>query len=71
MLLSELLPVSGPQHASTVRSRTLRAGAEIVRAHAAETANQTAAQAARGPVVVGSVSSRATRSWIAGRGSRE
>ena len=42
-LLSELLPVGGPQHASTVRSRTLRVGAEIVQAHAAETASQPAA----------------------------
>jgi hypothetical protein len=51
-LLSELLPISGTQHASTVRNRTLRAGTEIVQAHAAETANQPAAQAT-GPVVVG------------------
>jgi hypothetical protein len=50
-LLSELLPVGGPQHASTVRSRTLRVGAEIVQAHAAETANPAAATG--GPVVVG------------------
>ena len=51
-LLSELLPLSGTQHASTVRSRTLRVGAEIVQAHAAETANQPAAPAPD-PVVVG------------------
>ncbi len=51
-LLSELLPITGTQHASTVRSRTLRVGAEIVQAHAAETANQPTAPAS-GPVVVG------------------
>jgi hypothetical protein len=51
-LLSELLPISGPQHASTVRNRTLRVGAEVVRTHAAGTANQPAAPAS-GPVVVG------------------
>src|SRR5690242_17542629 len=51
-LLSELLPISGTQHAGTVRSRTLRVGAEIVQAHAAETANQPAAPAPD-PVVVG------------------
>ena len=42
-LLSELLPLGGAQHASTVRNRTLRVGAEVVRAHAAETASQSAA----------------------------
>ena len=52
-LLSELLPLGGTQHASTVRSRTLRVGAEVVRANAAESANQTAAPATGGPVVVG------------------
>ena len=51
-LLSELLPVSGAQHASTVRNRTQRVGTDVVQAHAAETANQPAAQAT-GPVVVG------------------
>jgi hypothetical protein len=51
-LLSELLPVSGAQHASTVRNRTLRVGTDVVQAHAAETANQPAVQAT-GPVVVG------------------
>jgi len=51
-LLSELLPVSGAQHASTVRNRTLRVGAEVVQAPVAETAHQPAAQAT-GPVVVG------------------
>jgi hypothetical protein len=50
--LSELLPLGGAQHASTVRNRTLRVGAEVVRTHAAETANQPAAPAS-GPVVVG------------------
>ncbi len=44
-LLSELLPISGTQHASTVRSRTLRVGAQVVQAHAAEAANQPAAPA--------------------------
>ena len=34
-LLAELLPLSGARHASTVRNRTLRVGAEVVRAHAA------------------------------------
>jgi hypothetical protein len=33
-LLSELLPLGGAQHASTVRNRTLRVGAEVVQAHA-------------------------------------
>ena len=51
-LLSELLPLGGPQHASTVRNRTLRVGTQVVQAHATETANQPAAQAAS-PVVVG------------------
>ncbi len=51
-LLSELLPISGAQHASTVRNRTLRVGREIVQAHAAESVNQPTAPAA-GPVVVG------------------
>jgi hypothetical protein len=44
-LLSELLPLGATQHASTVRNRTLRVGAEIVQAHAAETANQPTAPA--------------------------
>ncbi len=51
-LVSELLPVSGTQHASTVRNRTLRVGKEIVHARAAETANRPAVSAS-GPVVVG------------------
>ena len=51
--LSELLPVSGTQHASTVRSRTLRVGREIVQAHAAETAKEPTAAATGGPLVVG------------------
>jgi hypothetical protein len=47
-LLSELLPMSGTQHASTVRNRTRRVGKTVVRQpHAAETAQPT------GPVVVG------------------
>ena len=49
-LLSELLPVSGTQHASTVRNRTLRVGREIAQAHTIETANRPAMP---GPVVVG------------------
>jgi hypothetical protein len=50
-LLSELLPVGGAQHASTVRNRTLRVGADIVQAaHAAGTTNQLASSDA---VVVG------------------
>jgi len=52
-LLSELLPVSGTQHASTVRSRTLRVGTEVVRANTAETAKQQTASATGGPIVVG------------------
>jgi hypothetical protein len=51
-LLSELLPVSEPQHASTVRSRTLRVGAEIVQAHAAASASEPVLPVP-GPVVVG------------------
>jgi hypothetical protein len=51
-LLSELLPVSGTQHASTVRNRTLRVGTQVVRAHAAARANEPALSAS-GPVVVG------------------
>ena len=51
-LLSELLPVSATQHASTVRNRTLRVGTQVVQAHAAELPSQPAAQAT-GPVVVG------------------
>jgi len=53
VLLSELLPVSGTQHASTVRNRTLRVGKEIVQARAAETAKEPTAPATGGPVVVG------------------
>src|SRR3954469_18366529 len=49
-LLSELLPLGGAQHASTVRNRTLRVGAEVVQAHAAGTTNRPASS---GPVVVG------------------
>src|SRR4051812_20817783 len=49
-LLSELLPLGGAQHASTVRDRTLRVGAEVVQAHAAGTTNRPASS---GPVVVG------------------
>ncbi len=52
VLLSELLPLGGVQHASTVRNRTLRVGAAVVQAHAAEVAGRPAAQAT-GPVVVG------------------
>ena len=52
-LLSELLPVSETQHASTVRSRMLRVGAAIVQANTAETAKQPTAPATGGPIVVG------------------
>ncbi len=52
-LLSDLLPVSGTQHASTVRSRTLRVGADVVQANVAETAKQPTASGTGGPVVVG------------------
>ncbi|MBV9747220.1 MAG: ISKra4 family transposase [Acetobacteraceae bacterium] len=51
-LLSELLPLSGTQHASTLRNRTLRVGTDVVQAHAAETSSQPAAQAT-GAVVIG------------------
>ncbi len=51
-LLSELLPLGGAQHASTMRNRTLRVGVEIVQAHAVEDPNQPEVQAS-GPVVVG------------------
>jgi len=52
-LLSELLPIGGTQHASTVRNRTLRVGTEVVQAaHAAELASQPVVPAS-GPVVVG------------------
>ena len=51
-LLSELLPPGGTQHASTVRNRMLRVGAETVQAHAVEAPSQPAAQVS-GPVVVG------------------
>ncbi|MBV8704099.1 MAG: hypothetical protein JO118_10355, partial [Acetobacteraceae bacterium] len=50
--MSELLPLGGAQHASTVRNRTLRVGTQIVQAHAADTANPPAAPAS-GPVVIG------------------
>jgi hypothetical protein len=46
-LLSELLPISGTQHASTVRNRTLRVGAGVVQGHAAETSTRPTAQAGR------------------------
>ena len=54
-LLSELLPLGGTQHASTVRNRTLRVGAEVVQAaHAAEVASQPGMSAPTSdPVVVG------------------
>ena len=52
-LLSDLLPVSGTQHASTVRSRTLRVGTEIVQASTAEMATTPTPAATAGPVVVG------------------
>jgi hypothetical protein len=46
-LLSELLPISGTQHASTVRNRTRRVGETIVQQHSADRARPT------GPVVIG------------------
>jgi len=52
-LLSELLPVSATQHASTVRSRTLRVRTEVVQANTAETAKQPTTATTGGPVVVG------------------
>jgi hypothetical protein len=52
VLLSELLPLSGAQHASTVRNRTRRVGEKVVCQQAAETAEQAKTQPA-GPVVVG------------------
>jgi hypothetical protein len=51
-LLSELLPISGPPNAGTVRNRTLRVGEAVVQPHAAKTAEPAAAQRAK-PVVVG------------------
>ena len=41
-LLSELLPLSGTQHASTVHNRRLRVGVETVQAHAVEPPNHLA-----------------------------
>ena len=52
-LLSELLPISGTQHASTVRNRTLRIGTQFVQRHAAEVMKEPTAAATGGPVVVG------------------
>jgi hypothetical protein len=52
VLLSELLPLSGAQHASTVRNRTRRVGEKVVCQQAAETAEQAKTQPPR-PVVVG------------------
>ena len=52
-LLSELLPLGGSLHASTVRNRTLRVGAEVVRANTAETMKTPTPAASGGPVVVG------------------
>src|SRR3954471_13712012 len=46
-LLSELLPMSGTQHASTVRNRTRRVGEIIVQQHSADTAKPA------GSVVIG------------------
>lgn len=51
-LLSELLPISGAQHASTVRNRTRRVGEKVVCQHAAETAERAKTQPV-GSVVVG------------------
>jgi hypothetical protein len=51
-LLSELLPLGGTQHASTVRNRTLRVGAQGVQQHAAEFQGRPAAPVT-GPVVIG------------------
>jgi hypothetical protein len=51
-LLSELLPVDGAQHASTVRNRALRVGEAVVQPYSTEIAEQPAAPAA-GSVVVG------------------
>ena len=54
-LLSELLPLGGTQHASTVRNRTLRVGAQVVQvAHVAEVASQPVVPAPTSdPIVVG------------------
>jgi hypothetical protein len=46
-LLSELLPMSGTQHASTVRNRMMRVGETVVQQHSADTAQPT------DPVMVG------------------
>jgi hypothetical protein len=52
VLLSELLPLSGAQHASTVRNRTRRVGEKVVCQQAGETAERAKTQPTR-PVVVG------------------
>jgi hypothetical protein len=54
VLLSELLPLSGAQHASTIRNRTQRVGEKVVRQQVAETAAEGKTQPA-GPVVIGPV----------------
>jgi len=51
-LLSELLPVSGPSNAGTVRNRTMRVGKYVVQPHATKSATRPPAQVT-GPVVVG------------------
>ena len=58
-LLAELLPLSGARHASTVRNRTLRVGAQVVQPHTVETRDQPMAQGT-GPVVVGNSPAAAT-----------
>jgi len=52
-LLSELLPLGGALHASTVRNRTLRVGTEVVQANTAETVKTPTPAATGGLVVVG------------------
>jgi hypothetical protein len=68
-LLSDLLPVSGTQHASTVRSRTLWVGTEVVQANVAEKATTPSTAATGGPVVVG-LDGGYVRSWHRAEGRR-
>jgi hypothetical protein len=66
-LLSDLLPISGAQNASTVRNRTLRAGEAVVQPHSIQTAQQTTPQPTQ-PVVVGLDGRRsATSRWSRAR----
>jgi hypothetical protein len=65
-LLSELLPLGGTLHANAVRNSTLRVGAQIVQAPAAEAASHPAPRLT-GPVVSGWIVSREERDFLADR----